>query len=67
MMRRSDRAIRPPSYFGFCDHSEENPKEDTVFASQRVSDDEQRIHTTKPKTNQKMKNNILGRLNSFVL
>ena len=41
MMRRSDRAIRPPSYFGFRDHSEENSKEDTVSASQRVSDDEQ--------------------------
>ena len=41
MMRRSDRAIRPPSYFGFCDHSEENPNEDSVSASQRVSDDEQ--------------------------
>ena len=41
MMRRSDRAIRPPSYFGFRDHSEKNPKEDTIFASQRVSDDEQ--------------------------
>ena len=41
MMRRSDRAIRPPSYFGFRDHSEENPNEDSVFASQRVSDDEQ--------------------------
>ena len=41
MMRRSDRAIRPPSYFGFRDHSEENPKEDTVSASQRFSDDEQ--------------------------
>ena len=40
MMRRSDRAIRPPSYFGFRDHSEENQKEDTVSASQRVSDDE---------------------------
>ena len=40
-MRRSDRAIRPPSYFGFRDHSEENPKEDTVSASQRVSNDEQ--------------------------
>ena len=41
MMRRSDRAIRPPSYFGFRDHSEENPNEDSVSASQRVSDDEQ--------------------------
>ena len=36
-----DRAIRPPSYFGFCDHSEENSKEDSVSASQRFSDDEQ--------------------------
>ena len=42
MMRRSDRAIRPPSYFGFRDHSEESPKEDTVSASQRVSDDERK-------------------------
>ena len=41
MMRRSDRVIRPPSYFGFRDHSEENPNEDSVSASQRVSDDEQ--------------------------
>ena len=41
MMRRSDRAIRPPSYSGFRDHSEENPNEDSVSASQRVSDDEQ--------------------------
>ena len=41
MMRRSDRAIRPPSYFGFRDHSEENPNEDSVSASQRVSDEEQ--------------------------
>ena len=41
MMRRSDRAIRPPSYFSFRDHSEENPNEDSVSASQRVSDDEQ--------------------------
>ena len=41
MMRRSDRAIRPPSYFGFRDHSEESPKKDTVSASQRFSDDEQ--------------------------
>ena len=41
MIRRSDRAIKPPSYFGFRDHSEENPNEDSVSASQRVSDDEQ--------------------------
>ena len=41
MMRRSDRAIRPPSYFGFRDNSEENPNEDSVSASQRVSDDGQ--------------------------
>ena len=41
MIRRSDRAIRPPSYFGFRDHSEENPNEDSVSASHRVSDDEQ--------------------------
>ena len=33
--------IRPPSYFGFRDHSEENPNEDSVSASQRFSDDEQ--------------------------
>ena len=41
MMRRSDRAIRPPSYFGFRDHSDENSNEDSVSASQRFSDDEQ--------------------------
>ena len=41
MTRRSDRARRPPSFFGFRDHSEENTNEDSVSASQRVSDDEQ--------------------------
>ena len=41
MIRRSDRAIRPPSYFGFRDHSDKNPNEDSVSASQRVSGDEQ--------------------------
>ena len=41
MLRRSDRAIRPPSFFGFRFHSEENPNEDSTSASQRVSDDEQ--------------------------
>ena len=41
MMRRSEGAISQPSYFGFHDHSEENPNEDSVSASQSVSDDEQ--------------------------
>ena len=40
-MRRSDRAIRSPSYFGFCDQSEKNLNEDSVSGSQRVGDDEQ--------------------------
>ena len=41
MKRRSDRAIRPLSYFSFRDHSEVNPNEDSVSASQIFSDDEQ--------------------------